>query len=236
MNKQDQHITELEAEIKELKINNIEIFEWSKKCEEENKILKEFVDKLDEEFGKNVEPTLSEKADNIIALHRTNKRYCEIADEKIKELKQQLEEKDKELLEFKKNKLYFELLITRLQWLHKKADEYKEEKERFGMDEEISLSSVWDVLSLQKNNVCEYEEMCELQEGIECIANSQLLKDIEHDLQIKATRKEDEIFKDIEELDGELQDRLGLENADEFEPPTGIIGGKRSSYGGTKLV
>ena len=127
----------------------------------------------------------------------------------FKQLKQQLEEKDKELLEFKKNKLYFELLITRLQWLHKKADEYKEEKERFGIDEEISLSSVWDVLSLQKSNICEYEEMCELQEGIECIANSQLLKDIEHDLQIKATRKEDEIFKDIEQIDNQIKELKG---------------------------
>ena len=58
----------------------------------ENKTLKEFADKLDEEFGKNVEPTLSEKADNIIALYRTNKKYCEIADEKIKELQSQLDQ------------------------------------------------------------------------------------------------------------------------------------------------
>lgn len=63
----------------------------------ENKTLKEFADKLDEEFGKNVEPTLSERADNIIALHRSNKKYCEMADEKMKELKQQLAEKDKEI-------------------------------------------------------------------------------------------------------------------------------------------
>lgn len=136
-------------------------------------------------------------------------RYLNRIRDENKQLKQQLEEKNKELLEFKKNKLYFELLITRLQWLHKKADEYKEEKERFGIDEEISLSSVWDVLSLQKNNICEYEEMCELQEGIECIANSQLLKDIEHDLQIKAIRKEDEIFKDIEQIDNQIKELKG---------------------------
>lgn len=124
----------------------------------------------------------------------------------IDQLKQQLEEKDKELLEFKKNKLYFELLITRLQWLHKRADEYKEEKERFGIDEEISLSSVWDVLELQKNDLCEYEEMCALQEGIECIANSKLLADIEHDLEIKVTRNENEIFKDIDQINNQIKD------------------------------
>ena len=63
----------------------------------ENKTLKEFVDKLDEEFGKNVEPTLSEKADNIIALYRTNKKYCEIADEKIKDLQSQLDQANERL-------------------------------------------------------------------------------------------------------------------------------------------
>lgn len=78
------------------------------KLQSENKMLKEFADKLDEEFGKNVEPTLSEKADNIIALYRTNKKYCEMADEKIKELKQQLEEKDKEIEDCKRNELYEE--------------------------------------------------------------------------------------------------------------------------------
>lgn len=72
----------------------------------ENKTLKEFADKLDEEFGKNVEPTLSEKADNIIALYRTNKKYCEITYEKIKELKQQLEEKEKIIF-------YYENLIKK---------------------------------------------------------------------------------------------------------------------------
>lgn len=151
---------------------------------------------MSEEKLKEYLKTLSK--DRVIELCLQYKFDAEIAE-------QQLAEKDKELLDFKRNKLYFELLITRLQWLHKRADEYKEEKERFGIDEEISLSSVWTVLSLQKNNICEYEEMCELQEGIECIANSQLLKDIEHDLQIKATRKEDEIFKDIEQIDHKIK-------------------------------
>lgn len=126
----------------------------------------------------------------------------------FKQLKRQLEEKDKELLEFKKNKLYFELLISRLQWLHKRADDCILEKERFGIAD-MSLCSVWDVLELQKNDLCEYEEMCALQEGIECVANSKLLGDIEHDLEIKTIRKEDEIFKDIEQVDNKIKELKG---------------------------
>ena len=117
-------------------------------------------------------------------------------------------EKDKELLEFKRDRLYFELLLTRLQWLHKKADDYRLEKERFGVAD-MSLCSVWDVLELQKNDLCEYEEMCALQEGIECIANSKLLADIEHDLEIKVTRNENEIFKDIELIDNQIKELKG---------------------------
>lgn len=126
----------------------------------------------------------------------------------VNQLKQQLAEKDKKLLEFKRDRLYFELLLTRLQWLHKKADDFRLEKERFGVAD-MSLSSVWDVLELQKNDLCEYEEMCALQEGIECVANSKLLGDIEHDLQVKATRNENEIFKDIEQIDQQINELKG---------------------------
>ncbi len=131
----------------------------------------------------------------------------------INKLQQHLDEKDKELLEFKRDRLYFELLLTRLQWLHKKADDYRLEEERFGVAN-MSLSSVWDVLELQKNDLCEYEEMCALQEGIECIAKSKLLADIEHDLQVKATRNENEIFKDIEQIDQQIKELKGGTNND----------------------
>lgn len=136
-----------------------------------------------------------------------DKTYPNKADQ-IDQLKQQLAEKDKKLLEFKRDRLYFELLLTRLQWLHKKADDYRQEKERFGIAD-MSLSSVWDVLELKKNDLCEYEEMCALQEGIECVANSKLLGDIEHDLQVKTTRSEDEIFKDIDKIDLQIKELKG---------------------------
>lgn len=132
----------------------------------------------------------------------------------FKQLKQQLVEKDKKLLEFKRDRLYFELLLTRLQWLHKKADDYRQEKERFGIAD-MSLSSVWDVLELQKNDLCEYEEMCALQEGIECVANSKLLGDIEHDLQVKTTRSEDEIFKDIDKIDQQINALKGEKDVED---------------------
>lgn len=133
--------------------------------------------------------------------------------DQIDQLKQQLAEKDKKLLEFKRDRLYFELLLTRLQWLHKKADDYRQEKERFGIAD-MSLSSVWDVLELKKNDLCEYEEMCALQEGIECVANSKLLGDIEHDLQVKTTRSEDEIFKDIDKIDQQIKELKGEKDAE----------------------
>lgn len=126
----------------------------------------------------------------------------------INDLKTMIKKKDKELLEFKRDRLYFELLLTRLQWLHEKAGDCIQEKERFGVAH-MSLYSVWDVLELQKNDLCEYEEMWALQEGIECVAKSELLGDIEHDLQVKATRSENEIFKDIEQINQQIKELKG---------------------------
>ena len=51
--------------------------------------------------------------------------------------------------------------------------------------------------------------MCALQEGIECVAKSKLLGDIEHDLQAKTTRNENEIFKDIEQVNQQIKELKG---------------------------
>ena len=110
-----------------------------------------------------------------------------------------------EQLEEKKEKLYFELLFTRLQWIHKKAEECREEKERFGGIEDMALDSVWRVLDLQKHECCEYEEMAELEEGIKTIAEDKLLRDIEHDLGVKVIRTENEIFNDIEFINNQIK-------------------------------
>ena len=109
----------------------------------ENKTLKEFADKLDEGFGKNVEPTLSEKADNIIALYRTNKKYCEMADEKIKELKCQLAEKtaklefaNKEIERLKASNCYIHDLHNNLyREYQKKNDEFYKNQTQLAIQE-----------------------------------------------------------------------------------------------------
>ena len=113
---------------------------------------------------------------------------------------EKLEKQNEELTKLKIEKLYFELLFTRLQGIHKKADECREEKERFGGIEDMALDSVWRVFDLQKHECCEYEEMIALDDGIGIIAEDKLLRDIEHDLGFKATRTEKEIFDDINQI------------------------------------
>lgn len=105
--KNDQRLKEIMTSNSKLNLENAVLKQQLEEEKAENEILKEFADKLDNEFGKNVEPTLSEKADNIIALYRTNKKYCEIAGEKIKEFKQQLTEQEKE----KVNGIFTDIII-----------------------------------------------------------------------------------------------------------------------------
>lgn len=114
-----------------------EIIELLKQLE----ILKEFADKLDNEFGKDAEPTLSERADNIIALYRTNKQYCIYVDTKIKELKQQLAEKDKEIeklkqqytiLENENGKLTTELIM----------DKYKKAQKEVSFGKQLAIQEL----------------------------------------------------------------------------------------------
>lgn len=122
------------------------------------------------------------------------------------ELEKDINKLKEENIKLKKQQLYFDLMLTRLQWLHKKANEYKEDKERFGLEDYLPLDSVWRVLDLQKNQCCKYEEMSELEEGIETIAQEELLREIEHNLNFKPTKTEDEIFKEIQKIDNQIKE------------------------------
>ena len=51
-------------------------------------------------------------------------------------------------------------------------------------NETIEMQSVWDVHTLIKNEMSEYEEMYRLQDNIENIAKERLLKEIEKDLRL----------------------------------------------------
>jgi hypothetical protein len=128
--------------------------------------------------------------------------------EEIKKLKQSQKQLAVENCEFKKEKLYFDLLFTRLHYIHKQADEFREEKERYGI-KDMALDSIWRVFDLQKHDCCEYEEMSELETGIESIANDELLRNIEHDLQFKPTRTVDEIFEEIQKIDNQIKELKG---------------------------
>ena len=49
---------------------------------------------------------------------------------------------------------------------------------------EIEMQSVWDVLTLKKNDMAEYEEMGRLQKNIEIIAMERLLNELEEDFRL----------------------------------------------------
>lgn len=130
------------------------------------------------------------------------------------ELQQQLHNLPNKIVEntkLKIEKLYLELLLTRLQWIHKRADDCRLEKERFGGIEDMALDSVWRVFDLQHHECANYEEMCELDEGIRCIAEDNLLRDMEHNLQFNVSKSEDEIFEEIRNLQTILK-KYGGEN------------------------
>lgn len=129
--------------------------------------------------------------------------------EKNEKLKQSQKQLAIENCVLKREKLYFDLLFTRLQYIHKQANECREERERFGGIKNMALDSIWRVFDLQKHECCEYEEMAELEIGIESIANDMLLRNIEHDLQFKPTRTIDEIFKEIQKIDKQIKELRG---------------------------
>lgn len=51
---------------------------------------------------------------------------------------------------------------------------------------EIEMQSVWDVITLQRNGIAEYEEMSRLQENIEIIEKERLLTELEKDFRLLA--------------------------------------------------
>lgn len=126
--------------------------------------------------------------------------------EEVEQLKQSQKQLAIENYELKEEKLYSDLLFTRLQYIHQQANECKEEKERFGVSENMAVDSIWRVFDLQKHKCCEYEELSELENGIQSIAEDNLLRSIEHDLQFKPTRTEDEIFEEIQKINDQLKE------------------------------
>lgn len=74
-------------------------------------------------------------------------------------------------------------LLERYSVIHENAEEAIQDV--IDCDNEtIEMQSVWDVHTLIKNEMSEYEEMYRLQDNIENIAKERLLKEIEKDLRL----------------------------------------------------
>ena len=77
--------------------------------------------------------------------------------------------------------------------IHRYAEEAKEVTEEYANGDPVEMVSVWDACRLEHNGYDDYETMCKLQENIENIAKSRLLREIEVDI--------DQIAKEM--LEGE---------------------------------
>ena len=69
----------------------------------------------------------------------------------------------------------------------------------------------------KKHECCEYEELSELENGIQSIAEDDLLRSMEHDLQFKPTRTEDEIFEEIQKINDQLVQMQMEEDVDAIQ-------------------
>lgn len=75
-------------------------------------------------------------------------------------------------------------IFVRYAHLHNYAEKARTETIESAEGEEIEMQSVWDVLSLKKYGLAEYEEMSELQKNIEIIAKERLLTELEKDFRL----------------------------------------------------
>lgn len=75
-------------------------------------------------------------------------------------------------------------VFMRYAHLHTYADKARRDTiETFDLTE-IEMQSVWDVLTLKKNEMAGYEEMSRLQDNIETIAKERLLTELEKDFRL----------------------------------------------------
>lgn len=75
-------------------------------------------------------------------------------------------------------------VFMRYAHLHNYADQARVAEVESADGTKIELFSVWDVLTLKKHEMAEYEEMGELQHNIEYIANDRLLTEIEKEFRL----------------------------------------------------
>lgn len=75
-------------------------------------------------------------------------------------------------------------ILKRYAHLHKYADEARNNKEEYTDGTPMEMVSVWEVLSLKKWEMCDYEIMNTLQDNIENIAKERILTELEKDFML----------------------------------------------------
>ena len=75
-------------------------------------------------------------------------------------------------------------VFMRYEHLYGQADSARREEVESADGTKIELFSVWDVITLNKHGMSEYEEMNRLQENIETIAKARLLTELEKDFRL----------------------------------------------------
>ena len=91
-------------------------------------------------------------------------------------------------------------VFMRYAHLHNYADQARVAQVESVDGTKIEMQSVWDVLTLKKHDMAEYEEMGELQHNIEYIANDRLLAELEKDFRLLA--------KELTESKNDLEEEL----------------------------
>lgn len=75
-------------------------------------------------------------------------------------------------------------LLERYSVVHKHADEARNDTDEYPDGTTSEMTSVWEVQSLTKHGMADYETMSELQKNIEYIAQERLLSELEKDFRL----------------------------------------------------
>jgi DNA-binding ferritin-like protein len=76
--------------------------------------------------------------------------------------------------------------LKRYSHLHKRAEKAMRSTEEYADGMPMEMVSVWEVLSLKKWEMADYENMTQLQDNIEDIAKARMLAEIEKDFRLLA--------------------------------------------------
>ena len=75
-------------------------------------------------------------------------------------------------------------ILKRYAHLHKHAEKARHSTEEYADGTPMEMVSVWEVLSLKKWEMCDYETMSTLQDNIETIEKARLLSELEKDFML----------------------------------------------------